>query len=199
MEFKFSYHLTEQDFFEFNLFHNLASKNGKKSIKRFRIMISILILAFGLLRCLVDGFDSTSLTTLLVLVCYGVVAFCAFKPFVRFVVKQQLKAMKKQGKLPYSSDATMTFTDLCFTEMTATNKSEYSYSVICDFYLINDRMIYLYISAAQGFLLPVSAFESKAQLDAFLEFVGQKTLPVTVCDFERSPYMEPVFSENAHK
>lgn len=199
MDFKFVFSLSEQDYLDFNMFHTFESKTGKKQYTRLRLMTSGLFLAAGILYLLLYGFNSDGFVYLGAFSLLAVVFYFIYKPLLRASVKRQIKFYKKQGKLPYSPKATMTFGEACFTEVTETNKSEYVYSLICDAYIVNDRKIYLYISQVQAFILPVSAFESKTQLDAFLTFIGEKAVPVTESDFERSPYMEPIFPENSNK
>ena len=199
MEFKFDFTLSEQDYMDFNYFHMFSSKVGVKLYKRLRWLTSGLFLAVGVLYLLLYGFNVDGLTYLGVFGVCAAIDWFACKPTLRATLKRQVKFNKKQGKLPYSPEASMTFEEDCFAERTETNKSEYSYSVICDAYLVNDRMFYLYMDTMRAFLLPVSAFESKAQLNAFLEFIGERSVPVTVCDFERSPYMEPIFPEDSNK
>lgn len=199
MEFKFHFSLSEQDYIDFNMFHTFASKTGKKQYQRIRWLTAGIFLLTGFFYLLLYGFNSDGLTYLCVFALAAVFAFLIAKPSLRASVKRQVKFLKKQGKLPFSSEASMTFTENCFTEQTDTNKSEYSYSILCDVYLVNDRMLYLYMDTVRAFLLPVAAFKSKAQFDSFMEFIRGKTVPVTTCDFERSPYMEPLFTENFDK
>ena len=199
MEFHFNYLLSDQDYLDFNLFHTFMSKSGKKQYIRLRLLTSGLFFVAGILYLLMYGFHTDGILYFSIFTLCAILTYFTCKSLLRSVVKRQIKFYRKQGKLPYSSEVTMTFTDACFIESTVTNKSEYVYSAICDAYLVNDRMFYLYTDTVRAFLLPVSAFENKAQLDAFVELIGQKAVSVTVCDFERSPYMEPFFSENANK
>lgn len=199
MEFSFRFHISEQDYLDFNLFHAMASKSGKKSFLQLRLMSAALFLLAGGWYLLQYGLNLDGVIAVCVFSGCAIASFFSFKYVHRFILKRHFKSLKKQGKLPYSQDAAMTFTDTAFTESTDINKSEFTYSAICDAYIVNDRMLYLYIDTLRAFILPVSAFESKAQLDAFLDFIGQKAVAVTACDFERSPYMEPIFPENTHK
>lgn len=188
--FRLCVHLNEQDYIDFNLFHNIASDKGKQIFNLLRAIVSLLPVAVALLTVLFDGFDEDSGLFLFIYILLSVGVFLLFRPIHIHSIKGTVKRLKRVGRLPFSSDAVIVFHEAVFTEETATNKSECAYSLIEQVYLVNDSIFYIYVNSVQAYLIPVSTFENEMQYKEFIKFIEQKSVPVKRCDFDRSPYME---------
>ena len=91
-----------------------------------------------------------------------------------------LEMLKKGGKMPYSPQAEMTFTEEGFSEFTSEHKTEQIYTAVECVSVVEGVAIYVHINKLMGFLLPEKVFESKQQLDEFITFLKTK---VTTVDF----------------
>ena len=90
------------------------------------------------------------------------------------MMRVTIKSMQKGGKMPYDSEMRLCFGDDEVLEITKTAESRVKYTSIEKMHM-GDTAIYIYISAMQAFIIPISAFESQAQKAEFIAFVRQKT------------------------
>lgn len=179
MPFKFDISLTEKDYYEFNDFHLFRSPYGKNIFLTCRTVVGLLPILVACLK-LLKGFSIDYIIDIIPHILLAAVVFFAFKPLMRAFVKLNYKQQKKAGKLPFSSQSVLEFYEDHFTEITDHNKTENQYSVIESVYIVDEKIIYIFINSVSAHLLPVSSFENKEQYDAFLKFLEEKAGAITV-------------------
>ena len=173
MAFKFNVNLTEQDYLDFNVFAATKTPHGKGSILRTRLILTAIVVVATLLTWLSKGVGRTSI----VFTVLSALILLYFQLYLVRRMKNSLKSyingLKKQGKLPYSPYSTMEFNDESIIETDENGVTERKYSVI-EAISIDKNAVYVFIGAAQAFILPFSSFESREQMDAFIEFISAK-------------------------
>lgn len=174
--FRFEIKMTEADFYEFNKFHLFNTEQTKKQVRNLRIIFPVMFLVMWLYPLAISDFD------LIEFIARGIVfvpaaLFFALgtKDFVWRITKRSIAKSVKTGSKLFSTDSVLEFGENGITETTADAKSEHGYTVVEDIYLMDGRVFYIYISALQAYLLPVSAFSSAEQYNAFFGFIESKT------------------------
>ena len=168
---KVQVHLTDKDYFDFNVFQNLRSHYGARVIKKTRILLAVIfggIIAVGFL---LDGFSTDVLVRAGVNVAVCILFQIFLKRFFVETVKANIKQLKKQGKLAYHEYAEMEFLEHSFIERTPDNKTEQSYASIERISVVEGRYIYIHPNNLSAYILPVNSFKNQAEYDEFLSFI----------------------------
>ena len=173
MNFKFNVNITEQDYLDFNVFAGTKTPQGKKTVLRSRLIIAGVVLFALLLIWITDKGGTVSLVTtplfLLMLLYFQLYHVRKMKNSM----KAYIQNLKKHGKLPYSPCSTVEFNDESIIETDENSATERKYSVI-EAIAVDKTSVYVFIGVAQAFILPFSSFESREQMDAFIEFISAK-------------------------
>ena len=174
MKFRLNISITFDDYYKFNEFQALRHPLGKKQILKNRIVTVVALCALTFLSIMVEGFTAEAfLTRIPLFVAVGVFAFFIPK-IIMLMLKQQLKLMKKQGKLGYSPEAVMEFYDDYFVETTPENKTEQKYTSVESIFAVDGRFIYIFVNSIMAYIIPRTAFESSEQYGEFLSFLEAK-------------------------
>ena len=174
MYFKFNVNLTDKDYLDYNTFWMIKSPYGKKQMLKIRILITICIAIFAL------GFFLGEKNTVNAWI--GIIPYflllglfqLLLNPTMGWILKENIKSLKKQGKMGYSPNSEMEFFDDGFTETTPQNKTEQKYASIERISVVKGKIIYIHVNNVMSYLLPVSCFDSKEQYDAFLNLIKTK-------------------------
>ena len=180
MRFKFNINLTDQDYFDYNIFWMLKSPYGKKQMLKFRITIAILFAVVSFFALFGGGFSASAWIGIIPYVVLLVLFELLLNPFFVWVLKSNIKSLKSKGKMGYSPVAEMEFYDERFIEVTPNTKSEQKYSAVERVSVITDKVIYIHVNNVMSYILPMSCFESKKQYDDFLDFVRSKCANIDV-------------------
>ena len=174
MNFRFQIHVSEDDYLEYNKFWVLCSPYGKRSLVGLRILDVVIILIAILLVVVRGGFDSNVILRILPLLLLLVVLQLLLKPFYVFILRNHIKNLKKKGKMPYTPESVMEFHEDFFLEMSPEAKTEQRYSTVERISLVDGKTIYLHINNLIAYILPVFAFQSEKEREAFIEFIQSK-------------------------
>lgn len=174
MDFRYEINLDDDDYMEFNLFHQIRSYYGKKMQSVLRRTIWILGIAIGILIVAMGDFTSDSLF-------YGIL-FAALmfifsflpKPFLTWSVKRAVKKLKKEGKQYYTPYSVMEFSEETFKEETPDERSERRYNTLERISIVEGRYVYLHQNAAGAYIIPYTVFKSEDEYRAFIDFLGTK-------------------------
>ena len=175
MKFQFNITITEKDYLDFNEFHALKSPYGIKTIVRLRIWLAIAFtLSVIYLAITQNWLFGVPISGVLLI-------FLVFLPRIfKHTLKTSINTMKKTGKMDYIPASTLTFYDDIISEVSETEKIERSYSVIERVCIITGQTLYLFSSNSRAFIIPIHAFESAEQYNAFLEFIKTKCSTINV-------------------
>ena len=175
MHYKFDIKLTDHDYYEFNKCYIQHAPETKKLLRIFDWILPV-ISVIAIIRSVIMGYEWTVIgimAAFLTVVCLAAMLF--MKAFTLFNLKVLLKIQIKKGKIAYSENSTLEFGDESFTETTEEHKSEIKYSADYKIYEYDGRAIYIMISSAAGYIIPLSLFESDEEKNEFLEFIHKKT------------------------
>jgi len=174
--YEYKINLEEKDYVTFNEYHMQNSPSGKKTILTFRLMMPIIsiIIIFIFWIVGVDPFLLLIESIVLALVSVFFV-FYSKRLLMKSIVKTIAK-LKKEGKLPYNQESVMTFDDEGIHEKTDKSESKNRYTMV-EKIGNTDHAIYIYFSAMQAYIIPISVFESDTDKKQFLEFLYSKCTP----------------------
>jgi hypothetical protein len=95
------------------------------------------------------------------------------KPLFRLALKLQVKMMCKDGKSPYGKNNHIQFNTEDINEATELSERKVKYSNI-ERITESKNSVYVYYSALQAFIIPLSVFESERQKNDFIAFIKRK-------------------------
>ncbi len=175
MKFRFEVNLTEEDYYRFNCFSLKNAPHSKQMILNLRLLICLifLIVVFNFASIGEVSVLESSITIIVWALFFGILQLLLL-PCEKLLLKLQIGSMKKNGKLPYSAHAVVEFDDDDFTEITETRRIQQAYCNIEKIYVSGGETVYIFVNALSAQILPMSAFGSKAHLDAFIDFIITK-------------------------
>ena len=178
MVYKFDISTTEDDYFQFNLFHQIKTKYGRQSWVMFRMIPLFVFLIFAVIGYFDFGLTAGYFVDLfLIAVVLGV--FELLTPELhKIILKSHIKNIKKTGKLTFSETSVMEFCDDKFSETAKDRYAEHTYDAIERVYVNGTQYIYIYVNAQMAYVIPSKSFESYAQRGEFLYFLRTKGLNV---------------------
>ena len=162
------------------IFWSIRSPYGKKQMLQLRWLIAILFGAFSLLSLIWGDFSKAAWMGILPYVVLLILFELLLNRFFAFLLKRNINALKKKGKMGYSPVAEMEFHEESFSETTPDNKSEQKYSAIERVSVIRDTVIYLHVNSVMSYILPFSCFASTEQRDQFLAFLKTKCASIDI-------------------
>lgn len=175
MLYKFECRTTDKDYYEFNKYHTTNSPDVKKSRfigKLYLPAIFFIMFIYYIIR----GYDLYTISFALILfTIVSIIWIFSLKPLSLFFLKLHIKFMKKNGKLPYSDQATLEFFDDYFIETTENTKTEVKYDAVFKVRVNEPKAIYIYQNAVLAYILPFDVFNSITERDKFIEFIELKT------------------------
>lgn len=173
--YRFQYTLSEHDYFEFNKYHTFNAPANKKSllINRFMIPIGLVICGAGIGVLMDEPF-----LTYYFFIAFGLIAILWLIFYKRYIIsriKKNIEQIKKSGKLPYQTEATISFEDDFFCESTDEGELKLKYTAI-ERVVTAEEAIYIYTNAIQAVILPMTVFADTQNRDDFLRFIEEKRL-----------------------
>ncbi len=176
--FHFEVQITEQEYYDYNVFVNTQSSHGKSQLNRLRVVLSIIIVLLLISFLVRDGFTVTALVGIVPAAIVGVLFLVFWPSLMKRSIKQSIKAMNKKGKIGFDPVYTLQFFEDRFCEITPEQKSDILYAKLESVSVNADKAIYLHIDRMRGYILPLYAFDSTEQIETFLAFLTSKGIPV---------------------
>lgn len=174
MRYQLNVTLTEEDYLAFNNFHALESTFGKRQIRNSRILLITCMTVLMAFVLLVLGWTTFSVIYVILLGLFLVLYLLLFKKIIKRNIKAQIKRLKKTGKLPFDSAASLEFYDDKIVEITADKRVEQRYDGLERICVAGDEFIYLYNSSVNAYILPISQLRKQLEQEDFLNFLSQK-------------------------
>jgi hypothetical protein len=171
--FKFKITLSDDDYLLFNQYHLLNSPSGKKYFTTIKFIVPFICFMF-LVIFYIAGSDFELILFESILMTIMSICWIGFNK--RLIIKsmnKKITKMKKEGKLPYSNEAILTFDNENIHEITPNSESVTNYSLI-EKIIKTEKAIYIHINTVQAFILPVTAFSDEMEKQNFLEFINRK-------------------------
>jgi hypothetical protein len=179
MLYGFDVSINERDYFEFNKFHILKSPYGKKNKIAVNAAIGAFALAAILLLILTLGFSVEAIIAAIPIILVSLMLMISYPYIVVGVLKLYAVTSKKRPKNAYASRSRIEFFDDFFSEETDIGRTETKYFAL-DCVSATDTAIYLHLDASTACILPLTLFNSREELDGFVDFLKTKNNRVTV-------------------
>lgn len=173
MKYTFNVCLTDDKYYQFNKFIAFKSVYGRKDMMKTRIFFSVLILACALFLGLLEGGTSGLWRAVLNLI-FLILFQLLLNPIVCWVLRLEIKVMKKRGKMPFLSNSVIEFDEEKIYETTSEQKIEQNYSAIERISVIEGQGVYCHINKMMAFILPIDAFENEDKWQDFVAFIKTK-------------------------
>ncbi len=180
MYFRFNINISDKDYLEYNKFWMIKSPYGKKQIAQYRVILAIFFLVISFVYLIFRDFSTDAFIGIIPYWILFAIVQLLFNSFFVWILKGQLKSLRKKGKMGYSPVAEMEFHEETFVETTPENKTEQKYTAIERVSVIADKVIYIHVNNVMSYILPRSCFESKENYDAFLEFIKTKCANIDI-------------------
>ena len=181
MRYVFDIVLAELDYIEFNTFHATRTPYGKSLRRGLQGMILVLYAIPVALSLWEEGITPMTVTYGLLLTGIGLLLAALMGKFFAFSVKSTIRSLKKSGKLPYSPEARLGFTDEGILEITPDGRTEKRWESIERLYIREGKVWYLYMNNTAAFLLPEEQLRTQTDLAEFRAFL-ESMCSVVECD-----------------
>lgn len=174
MLFQLSINLSEDDYLAFNIFHSFESANGKKTVKKTRLIFTLAMAILAALFMLVMGLSTFSVVYTILLLLFTLLYMVFFKKILTHRMKAQIKRLKELGKLPFDPVSTLEFYENKMVETTASRRTEQGYNHFERICIVKDRYILLYHSSLSAYILPVAQINAQLNQKDFVAFLSTK-------------------------
>ena len=174
MLFQLNINLSEDDYLDFNKFHSFESMHGKKLINKTRIFFVLAMIILAALFLLVMGLTTFSITYAVLLLLFTLLYMVFFKKILTRNIQTQIKRLKKIGKLPFDPISTLEFYEDKMVEITASSRTEQSYTIFERVCVVKDRYILLYKSSVTAYILPVAQIKAQLNQENLVDFLSKK-------------------------
>ena len=169
--FHFSFTLSEQEYLEFNLYHLYERPENRKRLYRQRFLYPFVWLMAMLVIDVLLSFAFAFIISLSVVVALLWVLF--YKKLSIRGLKEKMRRMKKEGKLPFEPINEISFNEDKFTVKTENKESVISYSCF-ERVIPAKNALYLYYSVMQAYIIPYSVFSIEKEKTEFYDFICEK-------------------------
>lgn len=169
-----SYNLTEDDYVNFNLWHNLHSKTIKRTLLLTQIgLIGIFVMLWLIVYTLKLDLLFNVITAVFVLI-MSVYVMVGFPKSVAAGIKKQTRKMLREGKNPsFIGPATFELLEHSIRTTERDTVTELACSRI-ERIVDTGSELYIYIGSLSGLILPQSAFSGREQREELIEALKRR-------------------------
>lgn len=170
MHFRFDVSMTEDDYFEYNLFTSLKTEQGKKNLRSFRICLCTVCVVALLLFCDYEVAGNI-VTTVVIGIPLLIGLWFVLKPVYRQIIRNQINASLKNNKRLYTPQAVLEFYDEWIAETAPDEVTQIRYNVIDRICVSEKGAVYMYLNGMRAYTIPWQTFHSKEEFDCFIAFM----------------------------
>lgn len=152
--------LNDNDYIEFNYSYLKHSKIGKYSLLATRLSFPVAMFIFVLALFIINIERGLVLTVVAVAVVVTVLWWFIVPLMMKRNIRNNIKKIKNDGKLPYHEKATLEFLDDRIVENSEQGETVVKYSDVVNVYE-EKEYIYIYYGAMQAFILPVRCLKDE--------------------------------------
>lgn len=170
--YKFSYTLSEEEYYEFNIYSYLNKPAGKRSFLIFRFLVPLILVASVVFTMVVIGeiyFGAFDYIFLAIAVLWIIFA----KKFYIRSIRGSVKKLISKGKAPYGIPTEMVFEEDFFKETTPENENKSKYSSV-ESVAVGPEAVYIYLNAILAYIIPNRVFQNDNEKIEFVEFINSK-------------------------
>ena len=169
-----NYKLTDEDYIEFNEFHQLVhSEVGKRNLFLLKLtgpMISILaIVIFILARVEI----MLIVTEVIVLCIFSIVCVTQAKKIMKRGIRKTILKMKETEGLPFAEETTLNFTEDQIIETTKGQEVKVDYKKIKDV-CETEKAFYIYINSMEALIIPKKVLDQEMEIQLNQIFKSKK-------------------------
>ena len=182
MSYIFDIFLTEQDYIEFNTFHATRAPYGKRIQRGLRGMIAVMFSLGAIFRFWAEGVTLETVIYALLLVVFGLLISALLGKTIAVSVKHTVRSLKKSGKMAFSPESRVGFTDEGVLEITPDGRTEKRWESI-ERLCIDFQAKFLKaedMNNSAAFVLPVEQLRAQTDLAEFRKYLESKVPVVDV-------------------
>ena len=182
MNYVFDIFLTEADYIDFNIFHMSRSAYGKKHQRMLRGMIAVIFVAAAIINFWAEGISPVSVAYAVLLGGLGLMMTVFSGKTSGFTMKLVINNMKKSGKMAFSPESRLGFTDEGILEITPEGRLEKRWESMERLCIREGKVWYLYMNNAAAFILPVEQLSAQTDVAEFRRYLESRFPVVDVFD-----------------
>ena len=174
MNYVFDIFLTEEDYIDFNVFHMSRSAYGKKHQRMLRVMVAAIFAVAALVNFLAEGISPVTVAYAVLLGALGLLVTVFSGKTSGFTMKMVVNNMKKSGKLAFSPESRMEFSDAGIVEITPEGRMEKRWESMERLCIREGKVWYLYMNNTAAFILPVEQIAAQTDLAEFRRYLESR-------------------------
>ncbi|WP_160319138.1 YcxB family protein [Youngiibacter fragilis] len=172
IEFKVT--LSDQDYLHFNWYQLSNSAAGKRALLSYRLILPVILYILLFVLFVIDS-DFKIIFFAAIVVTIMSALWVAFSKKTTFnIMKNDIERIRKEGIQPYNKDAILRFDDEGIHAIIPNFENKSKYALI-EKIAVTENAIYIFISAIQAYILPVTTFKDEAEKLKFLDFIELKS------------------------
>lgn len=180
MNYIFDIFLTEEDYIDFNIFHLSRSVYGKKHQQVLRILLAVIFVAAASINFWAEGISPVTVAYALLLGVLGLMMTVFYGKFSGFLTKLSIGSLKKSGKMAFSPESRVGFTDEGILEITPEGRTEKRWETVERLCILEGKVWYLFTNNIAAFILPVEQLRAQTDLAEFRKYLESKVPEVDV-------------------
>ena len=180
MSYIFDIFLTEEDYIDFNVFHLSRSVYGKKLQRVVRVLLAVIFVAAALINFWAEGISPVTVLYALLLGVLGLMMTAFYGKFSGFLTKLSIGSLKKSGKMAFSPESRVGFTDEGVLEITPDGRTEKRWESMERLCIREGKVWYLYMNNTAAFILPVEQLCAQTDVEEFRRFLESRVPVVDV-------------------
>ena len=174
MNYVFDIFLTEEDYIDFNVFHMSRSAYGKKHQRLLRGMIAVIFVAAAIVNFLAEGISPVTVAYAVLLGVLGLLVTGFTGKTSGFTMKMVINNMKKTGKMAFSPESRMEFSDAGIVEITPEGRLEKRWESMERLCIREGKVWYLFMNNTAAFILPVEQIAAQTDLAEFRRYLESR-------------------------
>ena len=180
MNYIFDIFLTEEDYIDFNIFHLSRSVYGKKHQRVVRVLLAVIFVAAALINFWAEGISPVTVLYALLLGVLGLMMTVFYGKFSGFLTKLSIGSLKKSGKMAFSPESRVGFTDEGILEITPEGRTEKRWETVERLCILEGKVWYLFTNNIAAFILPVEQLRAQTDLAEFRKYLESRVPVVDV-------------------
>lgn len=170
----FNYRLTEEEYFDFNLYHTFSIPEIRKRNAMLKYLNSAIFFIFGVL----GAFLIKDWIFTVVYASLAIAVVASYRYSIVRAIRRSISRMKTTGKPPYETDTLMQFYENELVDKSAESTTIFKYSGI-ERVIVGKNAMYLYKNALSAYILPNRVFED-VKPEVFLQWILSKTKAILI-------------------
>jgi len=162
------FNVTENDYLQFNIFHNKHSPTVRRTLLLLRFLLPVMLISFTFLSGRLSTINLISIAII------SVIWFCVTPALFLCSIKRSVRRLMKEGKCnEFVGERTVIFSEASIRLEAETRTVETSFSAV-ERIVSDDERFYIYIGAISAYIIPFSAFATKAEKAEFEAFINAR-------------------------